>query len=328
VFRNDRVPYSDEEMSDFQGYWTSEDQEELLHMAQLIKQNPICNEINDYCNSWASKDVFRGENESLVYEEEAYKSNSLLSTPMDRVSPYPKNITHKINAAVWEGDFWDDERMRRLRCAHNTEEGECDPKTMRATKEKERPNINILSKSSRKISNTAEDDDRKIFLGGLPLGINERTLRQEMAAQGYKVLRRPKIIRGFAPEVMMRSVEEAKELVDKGVINILGVEAEVRSFNSYNKRSKSKKIPNIERRSVFLGGLSQGTKVKDILGAMKKLNLRVVNYPVIKFGFSPQVIFQTVSQAQQLIKLKKVVVNGKLVDVRPFTRQHFRKKLH
>jgi len=295
-----------------------------LHMAQLINQKPTINENNDYCNSWASQDVFQVENESQVYEEEANKSNSLLSNPIDRVRPYPKNITHKINSAVWEGDFWDDERMKRLRWAHNTE-GECDPKTMCATKEKERPNINILSKCSR---NTVEDDDRKIFLGGLPLGTNEKTLREEMAAQGYKVLKRPKIIRGFAPEVMMRSVEEAKELVDKGVVNILGVEAEVRSFNSYNKRSKSKKIPNIERRSVFLGGLSQGTKVKDILGAMKELNLRVVNYPVIKFGFSPQVIFQTVSQAQQLIRMKRVYVNGKLVDVRPFTHQHFRKKQH
>jgi len=145
-----------------------------------------------------------------------------------------------------------------------------------------------------------------------------------MAAQGYKVLRRPKILRGFAPEVMMKSVEQAKELVDKGIINIKGFEVEVRPFNSYNKKSKSRKIPNVGRRSVFLGGLSKGTTVKDILDVMMKMNLRVMNYPVIKVGFSPQVILQTVSQAQKLVKMKKIYVNGNFVDVRPFTHQHWK----
>jgi len=266
------------------------------------------------------------ENESLVYGDEVSKSSSLSSTPKDRSSPYPINNTHKANFAVYVGDPWN-ERKKRLWRARNTAGGECNPKTRCATKEKECPNSNVLNKRRNK-SNTAEDDDQKIFLGGLPLGMNERTLRQEMAAQGYKVLRRPKIIRGFAPEVMMRSVEEAKELVDKGVININGFEVEVRSFNSYNKHSKSRKIPNVEKRSVFLGGLSKGTTVKDILGAMMELNLRVVNYPVVKLGFSPQVILQTVSQAQKLVKMKKIYVNGKFVDVRPFAHQHFRKRLH
>jgi len=225
---------------------------------------------------------------------------------------------------LYDGGSWD-ERNKLFWWVQNTVERECDPWTMCAAKEEECPNSNVINKSSRNKLSTPDDDDQKIFLGGLPLGIKEWTLRQEMAAQGYNVLRRPKILRGFAPEVMMRSVEEAKELVDKGIVIINGFKVEVRPFNSYNKRSKSRKIPNVEKRSVFLGGLSKGTTVKDILNVMMKLNLRVVNYPVIKFGFSPQVILQTISQAQKLVKMKKVYVNGKFVDVKPFIRQHFRK---
>jgi len=225
---------------------------------------------------------------------------------------------------LYDGGFWD-ERNKLFWWAQNSVERECDPWTKCASKEEECPNSNVKNKSSRNKLSTPDDDDQKIFLGGLPLGIKEWTLRQEMAAQGYNVLRRPKILRGFAPEVMMRSVEEAKELVEKGIININGLEVEVRPFNSYNKQSKSMKIPNVKRRSVFLGGLPKCTTVKEIVDVMAKLNLKVMNYPVIKFGFSPQVILQTISQAQKLVKMKKIYVNGNFVDVRPYTQQHFRK---
>jgi len=320
-----RVPYSDDEMSEFfhfdqsflQGSSTLEDHEERMHMTQLINQDPSVSENNEYCNSYTLQDY-----ENLVYEDELSKSNSLSSTPKNRSSFCPINNIHKGNTAFCEGSLWD-VRSKRFLGAQNTLERDCDPWTRIASKE-ERPNSNVLNKSSRNKPNPADDDDQKIFLGGLPLGIKERTLRHEMAAQGYKVLRRPKILRGFAPEVMMKSVEQAKELVDKGILNIKGFEVEVRPFNSYNKKSKSRKIPNVGRRSVFLGGLSKGTTVKDILDVMMKMNLRVMNYPVIKVGFSPQVILQTVSQAQKLVKMKKIYVNGNFVDVRPFTHQHWK----
>jgi len=186
---------------------------------------------------------------------------------------------------------------------------------------------NIMNKKNKaNPCSTASDGEQRIFLGGLPVGMTERSLRQQLAAQGYKVLKRPKILRGFAPEVLMRSVQEAKELVELGTIIINGVEVEVRPFNSLMKQSESRKIPNIKKRSIFLGGLSDSTTARDIQEALAELGIKIVNYPVVKFGFSRQVILETVRQATALIEKKKILINGTLVDVRPFMRQQSRKK--
>jgi len=175
---------------------------------------------------------------------------------------------------------------------------------------------------------TDADGENRIFLGGLPIGITERSLRQQLAAKGYKVLKRPKILRGFAPEVLMRSAQEAKELVQLGTIMINGLEVEVRPFNPLMKQSESRKIPNIQKRSIFLCGLSDGTTAKDIQMVFAEIGIRIVNYPVIKFGFSRQVILETIRQARALIERKKILINGTLVDVRPFMGQQSRKKSH
>jgi len=184
----------------------------------------------------------------------------------------------------------------------------------------------MSKKSKAKHCSTFSKGEQRVFLGGLPVGMTERSLRQQLAAQGYKVLKRPKILRGFAPEVLMRSTQEAKELVELGTIMINGVKVEVRPFNSLMKQSESRKIPNIKKRSIFLGGLSDCTTAKDIQEALAELGVSVVNYPVVKFGFSRQVILETVRQATSLIEKKKILINGTLVDVRPFLRQQSRKK--
>lgn len=183
---------------------------------------------------------------------------------------------------------------------------------------------NKVNKS--KADDKVSDRDQRVFLGGLPVGMTERALRQQLSVLGYKVLKRPKILRGFAPEVLMRSVQEAKELVERGTILMNGVEVEVRPFNSMMKQSESRKIPNIKKRSVFLGGLSEGTTAKDIKNVFTKMGAKIVNYPVIKFGFSRQVILESIWQAKMLIEKKKVLINGTFVDVRPFMRQQGKKK--
>jgi len=171
-------------------------------------------------------------------------------------------------------------------------------------------------------SKSVSNDDQKVFLGGLPLGITERTLRLQMAAQGYKVLKRPKILRGFAPEVWMRSAEQAKELVARGTITIGGFQVEVRPYNSSTKLSELKKIPNVGKRSVSLGGLSFGTTVNNLKDALNKLGMKVINYPILKDGFSRQVILETISQAKSLIRMKNIMLNGKLIEVKPFVNQY------
>jgi len=183
----------------------------------------------------------------------------------------------------------------------------------------------VSTKNKNKQLNPTNDDDQRVFLGGLPIGMTERLLRQHLLAQGYKVLKRPKILHGFAPEVWMRTVEQAKDLIERGVITIDGMEVEVRPYNSLTKLSELKKLPNVTKRSVFIGGISVGTTTKNIQDVLMGLGLKVINYPVVKRGFVRQVILETISQAQTLIKMKKIEINGKFVDVHPFVNQKRRR---
>jgi len=165
------------------------------------------------------------------------------------------------------------------------------------------------------------DDEQRVFLGGLPIGMTERMLRNQLGAQGYKVLKRPKILHGFAPEVWMKTVEQAQDLISKGTILIDGLQVEVRPYNSLTKLSELKKLPNVGKRSVFIGGLSSGTTTKNLQDTLLNMGMKVINYPVIKHGFARQIILDTIPQARTLIKMKKIEINGSFVDVRPFVNQ-------
>jgi len=182
-------------------------------------------------------------------------------------------------------------------------------------------NLTSKKKTKSKDEKSTDNDAQKVFLGGLPIGITERMLRQHLAAVGYKVLKRPKILHGFAPEVWMKNVEQAKDLIEKGVITIEGMEVEVRPYNSLTKLSELKKLPNVGKRSVFIGGLPAGTTTKDLQDVLVEMGMKVINYPVIKHGFARQVILDTISQARSLIKMKKIQINGVYGDVRPFVHQ-------
>jgi len=189
--------------------------------------------------------------------------------------------------------------------------------TIKAAKEGS-PKLGLKKKSNKMTTN---EDKQRVFLGGLPIGITERNLRQHLAAQGYKVLKRPKILHGFAPEVWMKTVEQAKDLIERGVIIIDGHEVEVRPYNSLTKLSKLKKLPNVGKRSVFIGGLSAGTTTKNLLDVLSEMGLKVINYPVVKHGFARQVILETISQAKTIVKMRHIRVNGEFADVRPFVNQ-------
>jgi len=187
-------------------------------------------------------------------------------------------------------------------------------------------NLSLKKKSKNKDDTSTDTDAQKVFLGGLPIGITERMLRQHLAALGYKVLKRPKILHGFAPEVWMKTVDQAKDLIEKEVIMIEGMAVEVRPYNSLTKLSELKKLPNVGKRSVFIGGLPAGTTTKNLQDVLAGMGMKVLNYPVIKHGFARQVILDTISQAKSLIKMEKIQINGVYGDVRPFVNQKRRRR--
>jgi len=136
---------------------------------------------------------------------------------------------------------------------------------------------------------------------------------------GYKVINKPKVIRGFSPQVCLESVEEAQKLIEKRSIKIDGSRVDVRVYDEFAKGVLDETRPDeIKKHSVFLGGLSRGTTSQMIKDELKKLDVKVVNHPVVKIGFSPKVTFGTMKETTMLIKLKKVKINDTLVDVRPY----------
>jgi len=332
--------YSDDEMSELfdesllLNSKMLDDQEELLYLTRLVYQDVAAaeyydgrnhdvhwdNEIKKLCDSHTSRNTFhddyRVRNEHPDYQDQTlnwYANNSVntLGTNYDQ---------SKI--------LWCDKKQGKSMREKTAYAKETQPENFPKKAETNDSPLKEASEDGKMVDeantsneNSDSDFEQRIFLGGLPLGMTERGLRQELAAQGYKVLKRPKIIRGFAPQVLMRSVEEAKELVKKGVITINGAEVQIRPFNSFMKQSKSKKIPNVGKRSIFLGGLPRGTTANDIKDALMKMQIKVVNYPVVKFGYSRQVILENVVQAKSLINMKKVFIKRAFVDVRPFVSQ-------
>merc|ERR1719221_2519153 len=101
---------------------------------------------------------------------------------------------------------------------------------------------------------------------------------------------------------------------------------EVRPYNSLTKLSELKKLPNVGKRSVFIGGLPAGTTTKNLQDVLAGMGMKVLNYPVIKHGFARQIILDTISQAKALIKMRRIKINGTFADVRPFVNQRRRKK--
>jgi len=167
-------------------------------------------------------------------------------------------------------------------------------------------------------------DEQKLFLGGLPKGITSEQVVSELERQGYgKVLNEPRIhSRGFTPKVCMETPGQARELVKRGKVEILGKTVDVRPY-------KDKKGEGPEQRAVFIGGLPIGTNGAAIAQALAQRGFHVRKVPVVRDGYAPCVEMWTVDAASSLVTMKRIRMFGKYVDVRPYVSKksngrHFR----
>lgn len=160
-------------------------------------------------------------------------------------------------------------------------------------------------------------DEQKVFLGGLPTHMTADSLCTLLKEMNYTVINKPKILRGFTPQVCLSSIAEAQELIRKRKIYLDNTPVDVRPY-------EDRKPPDDLKRSVFLGGLAADTTVEHIQEDLAKAGFPVENNPILKAGFVPQVVLESVEKAQELIKMAKIRINGKNADVRPYV--NFRKR--
>jgi hypothetical protein len=239
------------------------------------------------------------------YGQELMEKSFNYSSPQTQnvADEFVKGIGEKRNAWDQDHSSSSDEQTRKRRLCRHFLKGHC----------KRGNACDFLHDKSIFCPNS-----QKVFLGGLPAHITEVTLRQRLAEQGYEVINKPKVLRGFTPQVCMSSVEEAQRLIEKRNILIDGTLVDVRAYEAFAKCDVEKIQPDEIKRSVFLGGLSRGTTSLMIKDDLEKMNVTVVNRPLVKTGFAPKVTLQTVEECEMLINLKKVRVNDTMVDVRPY----------
>jgi len=159
-------------------------------------------------------------------------------------------------------------------------------------------------------------DEQKVFLGGLPLHVTPEMLKSELQKQGITILNEPRIMPGLTSEVCLGSVEEAEKLISRRFIFVDHNRLDVRPYQ--NREQLRKRVASVVQRSVFLGGLPYNTTGDMIIADLKRLDIKVVDPPIIKNGFAPRVVLESTDNAKMLVSLKRVIVNGTVVDVRPY----------
>jgi len=167
-------------------------------------------------------------------------------------------------------------------------------------------------------------DTQKVFLGGLPLNLTPTTLKEKLEEQGLTVLNKPRILRGFTPQVCLGTVKEAEMLIAQRYIYIDEHRVDVRPYQDRDQLRQAGVLPRVVKRSVFLGGLPENTTGNMIIKDLQRLDVKVVEYPVVKNGYAPRVVLGSLEHAKMLVDLKRVMVNGSVVDVRPYV--NFRKR--
>jgi len=165
-------------------------------------------------------------------------------------------------------------------------------------------------------------DEQKVFLGGLPPNLTPETLKLRLEQQGLIILNKPRIMRGFTPQVCLNSVEAAERLIAQRFIFIDDNRVDVRPYQDRDQLRKG--LPSVVKRSVFLGGLPEGTTGEMVIEDLQRLDIKVVDFPVIKNGYAPRVVLGSVEHAKMLVSLKRVMINSTAVDVRPYV--NFRKR--
>jgi len=324
---NELMAYVDQDYGDYGN--TGREPEQILNISELDEDltsirieggvgpfNGIHQEIPSYWDGSAQsptiaesalwKDTWDGQllpekDELQTFGEESLLKESLKSPDFQQmVDEHLRGFGEK-RPEHWEPLPEDENRKRRL-CRHFLK-GHC--KRGRACDFLHDPSIFC-------------PDFQKVFLGGLPAHITETTLQEKLTRQGYTVINKPKVLRGFTPQVCLGSVEEAQQLIKKGRIFIDGSQVDVRPYEAFAKDDLDKRLPDDTKRSVFIGGLSNGTTGQMIIDDLEKLDVKTVNHPLIKTGFTPKVTLGTVEQAQKLIKMKRVRIHHSLVDIRPY----------
>merc|ERR1719320_16446 len=165
-------------------------------------------------------------------------------------------------------------------------------------------------------------DEQKVFLGGLSLHLTPQILKKKLEDLGLTVLNKPRILRGFSPQVCLGSVEEANKLIAQQYLLLDNQRVDVRRYRDRDELRQV--LPSVVKRSVFLGGLKENTTAEMIIRDIQNLDIKVVEQPIVKNGYAPRVVLGSVEGAKMLVSLKRVLVNGTIVEVRPYV--NFRKR--
>jgi len=89
-----------------------------------------------------------------------------------------------------------------------------------------------FAKDSLKIS-TVDEVKRSVFMGGLPSSITGWMIKERLEQLGFKTVNHPVVKSGFAPQVMLASVLQARKLVKMLKIKINGTFVEIRPYSKY-----------------------------------------------------------------------------------------------
>jgi len=156
---------------------------------------------------------------------------------------------------------------------------------------------------------------QKKFLPGLTENTSE--VLYHVGCNGCNIINRAASPHKCAPRVYHGSPEEARILFEKQRISIGGPPVEERPWQAVAKKLR-KRVAEINRRSVFLGGLPSGVTWQMIRTGLEKYGAKVTNLMRVKQGFCPKVTLATVHQARTLVSAEKVEIKGSMVDVRPY----------